>query len=149
MTSKAFPAAIAVLVGLGLSAAPPRAEAEVPTMNGVYHYADEDGDVGTWTINNTCSPHCVAHVTTGSGRSFDARLENGRYVSSRTIMDGLECPPYFIGELVLGARSHPVNVTQWWDPTTLAGEVDFAHPSSVVPCTLDDHHDRFTLTRIG
>ncbi|MDP7704107.1 MULTISPECIES: hypothetical protein [unclassified Mycobacterium] len=143
-----FPASIALLFGLGLGAAP-QAAAENPTMNGVYHYADEDGDSGTWTITTTCSPACVAHVTTGSGRSFDARLENGRYVSNRIIMDGLECPSYFIGELVLGGRSHPVNVTQWWDPATLTGEVDFAHPSSVAPCTLDDHHDRFTLTPIG
>lgn len=148
MTSKAFPAAIALLCGLGLSA-PPQAAAELPTMNGVYNYSDEDGDVGTWTVTTTCNPSCVAHVTTGSGRSFDARLENGRYVNSRIIMDGLECPPYFIGELVLGGRSHPVNVTQWWDPATLTGEVDFAHASGVAPCTLDDHHDRFTLTRIG
>ena len=149
MRKKAFPAAIALVLGMGLSAAPPYARAEVPSMNGVYHYADEDGDVGTWTVTTDCNPSCVAHVTTGSGRTFDAQLENGRYVSSRIIMDGLECPGYFVGDLILVGRSHPVSVTQWWDPTTLTGEVVFAHPSSVAPCTLDDHHDRFNLTRIG
>ena len=148
MKNKVFALPITLLFGLGLSAAPPQAGAEAPNMNGVYHYADEDGDAGTWTIATTCSPHCVAHVTTGSGRSFDARLENGRYVNTRIVMDGLECPSYFVGELVLGGRSHPVNVTQWWDPMTLNGEVDFSHPS-VAPCVLDDHHDKFTLTRIG
>lgn len=148
MIIKAFPAAITLLFGLGLTAATPQASAEAPTMEGVYHYADEDGDVGTWTVATTCSPSCVAHVTTRTGRSFDAQLVDGRYVNSRTIPEGLQCPEYMVGELFLGGGSHSVDVIQWWDPIALTGEVDFMH-SAVPPCYLDDHHDKFTLTRIS
>ncbi|BDB40344.1 MULTISPECIES: hypothetical protein [Mycobacterium] len=147
MTIKAFPAVIALMAGLGLIAAPAPAQAEALMADGTYHYADDDGDTGTWTIRTTCAPHCVAHVTTASGRSFDARLENGRFVSFRLIPDGLECPTYLASEVVLGGGTHPVLVTQWWDPITLSGEVEFSH--SAPPCALDDQHDRFTLTRIG
>lgn len=147
MRITALPVALAVLAGLGLGVAASPAAAEAPTMDGVYHYADEDGDVGTWTIRTTCNPQCVAHVTTEPGRGFDARLENGRYVNSRMIQDGLECPAYLVGEVLFPARNHPVDVIQWWDPVTLTGEVDFLHGSP--PCHLDDHRDRFTLTPIG
>lgn len=147
MKINAFPAAMALLFGLGLSAAPPNAVAEVPSMNGVYHYADEDGDVGTWTITTTCNPRCVANVTTAPGHGFEAHLENGRFVTTRVVPDGLECPHVFMNEMWLGGGTHEVVATQSWDPVTLTGEVHFSHTAP--PCTLDDQHDRFTLTRIG
>ncbi|MHA7649733.1 hypothetical protein ACX9NE_08235 [Mycobacterium sp. ML4] len=149
MKLKAFPAVIGVMfgLGLGLGAPAPPAGAESVTMDGVYHYVDEDGDTGTWTIRTTCSPHCVAHVTTASGRSFQAHLENGRFTNSRLVPDGLECPTYWANDMTLGGGTHPIVVTQWWDPVTLTGEVDFSHTAP--PCSVDDRHDSFSLTRIG
>src|SRR5258708_36940248 len=67
-----------------MCATPPIAWAESPTMDGVYHYADEDGAVGTWIIRTTCTPDCVAHVTTAPGRGFDAPLIDGRYTVTLT-----------------------------------------------------------------
>ena len=52
-----FTAAIAPLSALALCATPPIAWAESPTMDGVYHYADEDGAVGTWIIRTMCTPN--------------------------------------------------------------------------------------------
>lgn len=147
MRIKAFPATIALASGLVLSTLPPHANAEAPMTDGIYHYADEDGDVGTWSITTTCSPRCVANVTTSPGHGFEAHLENGRFVNTRVVPDGLECPTYFMNELWLGGGTHAVVATQSWDPVTLTGEVHFSHASP--PCRLDDQHDRFTLTRIG
>ena len=141
-------AAIALAAGLGLTVTPPTARAESPTLAGVYLYADEDGDTGTWIIRTTCSPGCVAHVTTSSGRGFDAPLVDGRYTSTRTIPGGITCPGHTAGDFGrwIPASDHPVTVTQWWDPVTLAGEVDFFNDSA--PCGLGDRSDRFTLTKI-
>lgn len=121
-------------------------------MEGVYHYADEDGAVGTWTIKTTCTPDCVAHVMTAQGGGFDAPLVDGRYTNTRTIAEGAVCPAfpeYTLWEHLRmndGGR-HPVTLTQWWDPQTLTGEVDFLESSA--PCGLHDLRDTFTLTRIG
>lgn len=116
-------------------------------MEGVYHYADEDGVTGTWTIGTTCTPGCVAHVSTGPGMGFDAPLVNGRYAVKRVVPEGAVCPAYFVGDVPFAADSHPVHVYQWWDPVTLAGEVDFLETSA--PCGLHDLRDAFTLTKIG
>jgi hypothetical protein len=146
-----FTAAIALLSALALCATPPIARAEVPAMDGVYTYADEDGVVATWSIRTTCTPGCVAHVTTAAGRGFDAPLVNGRYTVTRTVPEGAVCPGHadFVGETAawFDGGEHPVKVYQWWDPRTLTGEVDFLESSA--PCGLHDLRDTFTLTRIG
>lgn len=64
---KASATAVALLFGVGLGVAAPQAKAEPPAMDGVYLYADDDGGKGTWTVSTTCSPSCVAHVTTAQG----------------------------------------------------------------------------------
>ncbi|MCV7148042.1 hypothetical protein [Mycobacterium riyadhense] len=144
-----FVAATAVFAGAGFCTTAPPVWAEVPAMDGVYTYADEDGIVATWTINTTCTPHCVAHVTTAPGQGFDAALVDGRYSVTRTVPEGALCPAFTAG--ANGASDegglHPVTVYQWWDPLTLSGEVDFLH--SPAPCGLADRHDRFTLTKVG
>jgi hypothetical protein len=142
-------AAAAVACGLGVCSTAPPARAESPPMDGVYAYADEDGDTGTWTIRTTCTPGCVAHVTTGPGRGFDAPLVDGRFMATRVVPDGVYCPGYHFQEdfYYYFEGSHPVVVTQWWNPLTLTGEVDFLSTSA--PCGLSDPHDRFTLTKIG
>lgn len=143
-----FAAAAALATALGVSTAPPSAQAESPTLAGVYLYADEDGDTGTWTIRTSCTPDCVAHVTTSSGRTFEATLVDGRYTNTRTIPGGVTCPGHTAGDFGrwIPASEHPVNVTQWWDPVTLVGEVDFFNEAA--PCALADRSDRFTLTRL-
>ena len=144
-------AAVALLAGLGFCATTPTAGAEeVPLMNGVYHYADDDGDVGTWTIRTRCTPGCVAHVTTSPGRGFDAPLVDGRYTVTRTVPEGVSCTSYGHGWEGMGTyvSTHAVTITQWWDPVTLRGEVDFL--DTTAPCNLhNDEHDRFTLTKFG
>jgi hypothetical protein len=142
-------AAMVLASALGVCTTAPPAQAEVPPMDGVYTYADDDGDSGTWAIRTTCTPGCVAQVTTGPGRGFDAPLLNGRFVATRVVPDGVYCPGYHFHEdfYYYYAGSHPVTVTQWWDPVTLTGAVDFLSTSA--PCGLSDAHDTFTLTRIG
>lgn len=142
-------ATIAFLTGAGLSAPTLVAQAEATEMEGVYHYADEDGAVGTWTITTTCTPDCVAHVTTSDGGTFDAPLIGGRYTNTRTVPEGALCPAYrhWDDQRWIDASRHPVTFTQWWDPQTLTGEVDFWESSA--PCGLADVRDTFTLTRIG
>ncbi|SPM35605.1 hypothetical protein BN1232_04435 [Mycobacterium rhizamassiliense] len=131
--------AAAVIAGAGLCVSAPVARAADETkMNGVYTYVDEDGVTGTWIINTTCTPGCVAHVGTSLDSGFDAQLVNGRYTVTRTVPEGAVCPDN---------SSHPVTVNQSWDPATLIGEVDFLETSA--PCGLADPHDYFSLTRIG
>jgi hypothetical protein len=131
--------AAAVVAGAGLCASTPLAQAADETrMNGVYTYADEDGQTGTWIVNTTCTPGCVAHVGTALDAGFDAPLVNGRYTVTRTVPEGLVCSD---------SSRHPVTINQTWDPVALAGEVDFLDTSA--PCGLVDPHDFFTLTRIG
>ncbi|MBX9640713.1 MAG: hypothetical protein K2X97_13550 [Mycobacteriaceae bacterium] len=48
-----FVAAAVLTTVLAIGAVPPPAQAEVPTLAGVYLYADEDGDTGTWAIRTT------------------------------------------------------------------------------------------------
>lgn len=147
MNIKAIGAAIALFSGLGICAATP-AKADI-TTNGVFLYQDEDGDTGTWTISTTCSPDCVAHVTTSPGRGFDAALIDGRYTNTRSIPDAVTCPGHTAGDFGrwIPSSSHAINVTQWWDPQTLAGEVDFHDHDG--PCALGDRSDHFTLTRMN
>ncbi|MDP7704942.1 hypothetical protein [Mycobacterium sp. TY815] len=136
-----------ILAVMGAGATAPVAHAEGPEMNGVYSYVDEDGDFGTWTVNTTCAPTCVAHVATGPGRGFDAVLVDGVYTVNRSVPAGLSCPDYMLGDLLWDAGEHPVQVWQWWDPTTLKGEVHFL--ATTGPCEIGDHHDHFTLTPAG
>lgn len=149
MKAKAFIAAIALLSGGIFSGIAPTAFAEVPPMNGVYHYEDEDGATATWVIRTSCTSTCVAHVTTSPGRFFEAPLVNGRYAVTRTVPDGHTCPGWFIGDsaVLTESTSHAITVYQWWDPVTLTGEVDFL--DSEAPCMNHDAKDWFTLTRIG
>ncbi|MGD1110323.1 MAG: hypothetical protein ABR885_08590 [Mycobacterium sp.] len=71
MRINAFIAAAAFLTGGALFApAPLAAAADDTKMNGVYSYADEDGLTGTWIINTTCTPGCVAHVKTALDSGF-------------------------------------------------------------------------------
>ncbi|AYE99464.1 hypothetical protein C0J29_31455 (plasmid) [Mycobacterium paragordonae] len=155
MRTKASATAVVLLFGVVLGAAAPQAKAQPPMMDGVYLYADDDGGKGTWTISTTCSPSCVAHVTTAGGGSFDAPLIDGKYVNSRTLPEGLNCPLYVMGDLLLDGGYHPVSVVQWWDPVTLSGEVHFTPYTDVdiphVPpnCYIVDHHQLFTLTKVG
>lgn len=121
------------------SQAEPLAAADDLKMNGVYHYADEDGDTGTWTISTTCKQVCVAHVTTGPGQGFNAPLIDGRYDVKRTMPAGAICSN--------DLSQHPVTVDQWWDPLTLTGVAIFL--DSTAPCGLSDPSDTFTLTKIG
>jgi len=147
MRINAFIVAISLMSGLGLSAPPPLARAEVPPMDGVFTYADEDGVVATWIIKTTCTPGCVAHVTTAPGHGFDAPLVDGRYAVTRTVPEGALCPEFLIEGSSFGGDMHPVTVYQWWNPLTLTGEVDFLE--SPAPCGLRDWRDTFTLTKVG
>jgi hypothetical protein len=137
MRISTFIAATAFFAG-AVSLPAPLASAEDTRMNGVYHYADEDGGTGTWIVHTKCTPGCVAHVSTTLDNGFDAPLVNGRYTIARTIPEGAVCPD---------SSQHPIDVNQSWDPLTLTGEVDFLNTSA--PCGLDDNRDVFTLTRIG
>ncbi|WP_025735148.1 hypothetical protein [Mycobacterium genavense] len=137
-------AATTFFAGLAASPAPlasaePPAAADDTKMNGVYHYADEDGDIGTWTINTTCKQVCVAHVSTGPGQGFNAPLIDGQYTVTRTIPEAAICAN--------DSSLHPVHVHQSWDPLTLTGVAVFL--DSAAPCGLTDPHDAFTLTKIG
>ena len=117
-------------------------------MNGTYRYADEDGDFGTWVISTSCTLGCVAHVTTSPGRGFDAALVDGRYTNTRSVPEGVTCTAYGWEGIGTQTSTHAVTVTQWWDPATLTGEVDFL--DTTAPCGVhEDPRDRFTLTRIG
>ncbi|OBK28944.1 hypothetical protein A5634_19240 [Mycobacterium asiaticum] len=125
------------------------ARADSPAMDGVYTYLDDDGFAATWTVRTTCSPDCVAQVTTTPGHGFAAPLINGRHTVTRTVPDGVTCPEYFLGDngSTWGGGMHPVTVHQSWDPRTLVGEVDFV--DSPAPCGIPDPHDTFTLTKVG
>jgi hypothetical protein len=122
-----------------LATAEPLATGDDVKMNGVYHYADEDGDTGVWTINTTCKQLCVAHVTTAPGQGFDATFLDGLYTVTRTIPEAAICSN--------DNSLHPVTVHQTWDPLTLTGLAIFLESSA--PCGLTDPHDTFTLTKIG
>lgn len=133
----------------GLAAVPPTAGAEGLAGSGVYAYLEGAVAAGTWTIETTCTPGCVAHVTTSPGHGFSAPLVNGRHVVTRTVPDGVTCPAYFLGDngSSWGGGSHPVTVYQWWDPVTLVGGVDFL--DSPAPCGIPNPRTTFTLVKIG
>lgn len=142
-----FAAAFLLIPGLGFCAPAPNAWGEAP-MNGTYRYTDEDGDVGTWVIGTSCTPGCVAHVTTSPGRGFDAALVDGRYTNTRTVPEGVSCTWYGWEGIGTQISTHAVTVTQWWDPATLTGEVNFLGTDA--PCGVhEDPRDRFTLTKLG
>lgn len=149
MTTKFLLVTIAPTTGSGLPLPAPVACAAVPSTDSVYIYADEDGEVGTWIIRSTCGPDCIAYVTTGPGKGFAASLVDGRFTVTRMVPGGLTCPPYFVGDNAsyFDGGTYPVIATQWWDPVTLTGEVDFLE--SDAPCGLHDRRDTFTLTQVG
>jgi hypothetical protein len=130
---------------LGTVASPARAE--VPVGEGVYLYLDTGGGSATWHIRTTCTPQCVAQVTTAPGHGFAAPLINGRPTVTRIVPDGVTCPLYQVGELLAGGGTWPVTVHQSWDPRTLRGEVYFVESPS--PCGIPNSDGTFTLTRIG
>lgn len=148
-------ATIGLLLGVGLGVTAPQAKAYEPAMDGVYLYIDEDGGTGTWTVNTTCNPDCIAHVTTALRRGFDAPFVDGRYVNSRTIPDGLDCPLYQMADSLWDPGDHPVSVIQWWDPITLRGEVHFTpaeqvdYPHTPPSCYIVEHHQVFSLTKVS
>jgi len=144
MRISTFIAATTFFAGTAILPAPlvsaePLATGDDVKMNGVYHYADEDGDTGVWTINTTCKQVCVAHVTTAPGQGFNAPLLDGQYTVTRTIPEAAICAN--------DNSLHPVTVHQSWDPLTLTGLAVFLDSSA--PCGLTDPHDTFTLTKIG
>lgn len=139
-----FIAGVTLFASLAISLAPtapaePRGTVDELKMNGVYHYADEDGDTGTWTINTTCRQVCVAHVWTAPGQGFNAPLIDGQYTVTRTIPEAAICSN--------DLSQHPVTVRQSWDPLTLTGVAVFLDSSA--PCGLIDPHDTFTLTKLN
>lgn len=144
-----LPFAGLALLSATLSGSMPLAVAEGPATDGAYRYVDEDGDTGMWFIRTTCTPHCVAHVSTEPGHGFSAPLVNGRHTVTRTVPDGVTCPSYYLGDngSLWGGDTHAVTVHQWWDPRTLSGEAHFVHTAA--PCGIPDPHDTFTLTRVG
>jgi hypothetical protein len=149
MWMKRLLAAVAVSSGALLGALAPVASAEVPGGEGVYTYLDNGGVSATWTIRTTCTPQCVAQVTTAPGYGFSAPLVDGRPTATRTVPDGVTCPAYQLGDngSSWDGGTWPVTVHQSWDPRTLRGEVHFVESPS--PCGIPNPHDTFTLTRIG
>jgi hypothetical protein len=103
MRINTFIAATALFAGaVALPAPLASAAADDAKMNGVYHYADEDGGHGTWIVHTTCTPGCVAHVSTSMDSGFDAPLVNGRYTVNRSIPEGAICPDN---------SQHPIDLT--------------------------------------
>lgn len=149
MFRNAVLAVVALASGVLFSPALPVASAEVPKMQGVYAYTESDGVAATWTITTTCAPDCVAHVTTAPGHGFTAPLVNGRHTVTRSVPDGVTCPPYQLGDngSLWSGGTWPVTVRQWWDPVTLNGGVDFLDSPS--PCGIPNPRTSFTLSRIS
>jgi hypothetical protein len=148
MWIKGFLATVAVLFGaLLVGTVAPLASAEVPAGDGVYSYLDSGGASGTWNIRTSCTPQCVAQVTTSPGHGFAAPLINGRPTVTRVVPNGVRCPLYQVGEILLDGGTWPITVHQSWDPSTLRGEVFFL--DSPAPCGIPNSHGTFTLSRIG
>ena len=138
---------VALLCASSIGAVSPLASAEVSPGEGVYLYQDTGGGSATWTIKTTCTPQCVAQVTTAPGHGFAAPLINGHPTTTRIVPNGVTCPMYQLGELLWDGGTWPVTVHQSWDPSTLRGEVSFLESPS--PCGIPNSHGTFTLTRIG
>jgi hypothetical protein len=136
----------AITVGCFVGGAAP-ANAHAPSTDGAYRYLEGDGSAGTWIIRTACTPRCAAYVTTSPSYGFTAPLTNGKYTVTRTVPDGVTCPPYYVGDTPLGSSTYSVVVHQWWDPGTRTGGVDYLQ--SPAPCGIPIAHDTFTLTRIG
>ncbi|MEU0497828.1 hypothetical protein [Mycobacterium sp. NPDC006124] len=70
----------------------------------------------SWTARTDCPPTggCVAHVTSSSGWSGEARLAGGRWTMSVDRPDGHSCPD--------GTRGAEMQ-TWTWDADTLVGQV--------------------------
>lgn len=143
-----IPVVVAILFGAGLSVAP-LAHADVPMTEGVYNYVESDGVAGTWTVTTSCTPQCVANVTTTPGYGFTAPLVNGRYSVTRDVPDGVTCPSYTLGNNASRwpGGTYSVTVKQWWDSHTLVGGVNFLDSPS--PCGIPNPYDTFTLRKIG
>lgn len=141
-------AAVALSCGALLGTAP-LASADGPMMEGIYNYVESDGVAGTWTINTTCTPQCVANVTTSPGHGFAAPLINGRHTVTRVVPDGVTCPSYTLGDnaSIWPGGTYAVTVQQSWDPRSLAGRVNFLDSPS--PCGIPNPYSTFTLKRIG
>jgi hypothetical protein len=149
MTTHSILAAVALSCGACLGAAGTPAGAEVPVAEGVYAYTEAQGVGAIWTIRTTCTPGCVAYVTTDPGLGFAAPLTNGRYSVTRVVPTGVTCPAIRIGDngALFDGGTYPVTVRQSWDPLTLAGEVRFLDSPS--PCGIPNPRDRFVLSKVG
>jgi len=145
---KAPIAAVALCSAAVFGAAPP-AFADAPPKDGAFTYLDENGQSATWIIRTTCSPDCVAQVTTSPGHGFTAPLIDGRPTATRSVPDGVTCPSSFIGDSgsLRDGGVWPVTVRQSWDPGTLHGDVYFLDSPS--PCGIPVWHQTFTLMKIG
>ncbi|MGV0745836.1 hypothetical protein [Mycolicibacterium sp. XJ870] len=143
-TALVFPLAIGLNLGL---AGPAQAE---PVMNGVYNYVQE-GVVGeTWSIYPSCVPTvgdlreplelavaCRLHVETTRGSvGGDARLADGRWTYSTSVLDGIQCSD--------GSWA-PTTETYKFDDVTLTGTRSVANNAD---CGLAPaiHTFPFTLT---
>ena len=92
----------------------------------------------SWTARTTCSPssQCVAHVSSSSGWSGDARLAGGRWTMTVDRPDGHSCPD--------GTRGAELQ-TWSWDATTLVGQVSGVSAESAT-CPVGPAND-FTLSK--
>jgi len=92
----------------------------------------------SWTARTTCPPsrQCVAHITSSSGWSGDARLAGGRWTMTVDRPDGHSCPD--------GTRGAELQ-TWSWDSTTLVGQVSGVSAQSAT-CPVGPAND-FTLSK--
>ena len=92
----------------------------------------------SWTARTTCPPssQCVAHITSSSGWSGDARLAGGRWTMTVDRPNGHSCPD--------GTRGAELQ-TWSWDATTLVGEVSGVSAESAT-CPVGPAND-FTLSK--
>ena len=92
----------------------------------------------SWTARTTCPPssQCVAHITSSSGWSGDARLAGGRWTMTVDRPNGHSCPD--------GTRGAELQ-TWSWDATTLVGQVSGVSAESAT-CPVGPAND-FTLSK--
>jgi hypothetical protein len=117
--------AIAAAFALGLAG-----PAWADDFGGTYSLSLIGADgVTSWAASSRCpaSGGCIAHITTSTGWSGDARLAGGRWTMTVTRPDGQSCPD--------GSR-HAELQTWSWDAVALTGQVSgvstdpFACPES-------------------
>jgi len=92
----------------------------------------------SWTARTTCAPSspCVAHISSSSGWSGDARLAGGRWTMTVDRPDGHSCPD--------GTRG-PELQTWSWDANTLQGQVSGVSAESAT-CPVGPAND-FSLSK--